>query len=105
MEKQIEIFAHEDGFYAGVMLKKGQLGKGAYRITDEDIMTMFSTLCKYHHDTTGEPKMLMRDAEGRIYATVIVDPGKPKAEQVAMPAKNGKPKKAGSKARSKTKAV
>ena len=104
MEKQIEIFAHEDGFYAGVMLKNGQLGKGAYRITDEDIMTMFSTLCKYHRDTTGEPKMLMRDAEGRIYATVVVEPGKPQAEQVAMPAKKGKPKKAGSKSSRKSKA-
>ena len=98
MAQNIEIFAHEDGFYAGVMLKNGQLGKGAYRITDEDIMTMFSTLCKYHLDTTGEPKMLMRDAEGRIYATVVVEPGK----QVAQQAKSqGKPKKAGGKSSKK----
>lgn len=81
MEKQIEIFAHEDGFYAGVMLKNGKLGKGAYRITDEDIMTMFSTLAKYHMDTTGDKKMLMKDADGRIYATVIIPPaGKPDGE-------------------------
>ena len=100
MEKQIEIFAHEDGFYAGVMLKNGKLAKGAYRITDEDIMTMFSTLCKYHRDTTGDPKMLMRDAEGRIYATVVVEPGKPEAEKP-----KAKPKKAGSKSSRKSKAA
>ena len=101
MAQTIEIFAHEDGFYAGVMLKNGQLGKGAYRITDEDIMTMFSTLCKYHLDTTGEPKMLMRDAEGRIYATVVVEPGKQVVEQQAKP--QAKPKKAGSKSSKKKK--
>ena len=77
-QNTIEIFAREDGFYAGRMLKSGKLGKGAYRITDEDIMTMFSTLAKYHMDTTGEQKMLMRDAGGRVYATFIIPPaGKP----------------------------
>ena len=42
-KNDIEIYLQADGFYAGHMKKDGTLAAGAYKITGEDIMTMFTS--------------------------------------------------------------
>lgn len=72
MTPKIEIFEKKDGFYAGRQLKSGEMAKGNYRITDYDIMTMFTTLFENYVAQTGEPKMFMRDSDGNVFVTVKV---------------------------------
>ena len=75
MTQTIEIFQMEDGFYAGKKNKNGQLAKGAYHISAEDIMTMHTALVRDMLAETGEEKVLMRDSDGNLFATVMIPVG------------------------------
>ena len=76
MTQNVEIFQMEDGFYAGKKNKNGKLAKGAYHISATDIMTMHTALVKDVMAETGEKKVLMRDSEGNLFATVMIPAGK-----------------------------
>ena len=69
---QIDIYQKKDGFWVGRMLKNGQMAAGSYHITDEDIMTMFSTVYERCVAETGEQKMLMKTADGSLLVTLKV---------------------------------
>ena len=72
MVNDIEIFQTEDGFWAGKKNKNGKMAKGAYHITAEDIMTMYTALVRDMLAETGEEKVLMRDSDGNLFATVMI---------------------------------
>jgi len=42
MTQNIDIYQLNDGFWVGKQKKDGTMAKGAYHITGEDIMTMFT---------------------------------------------------------------
>ena len=72
MTQTIEIFQQEDGFWAGKKNKNGKMAKGSYHITGEDIMTMHTSLVKDLIAETGDKKVLMRDSDGNLFATVMI---------------------------------
>lgn len=73
MTKNIELFQKGNGFYAGRELKNGQMAMGAHRITDEEIMTMFTSLFERYTKETGETKLLMKDSKGDLFAATKID--------------------------------
>ena len=72
MTKNIEIFTMDDGFYAGRQLKSGKMAAGSYRITDEDIMTMFTTLYENYVAQTGDRKMFMKTSDGDLFVAMKI---------------------------------
>ena len=90
---RIEIYDMEDGFWAGHRKKDGKMADGAYRLTDEDIMTMFTKLVNRKLDETGEDRFLMRDSEGNLFATARAAVRRPE-ETPAEPKRKGRRKSA-----------
>ena len=84
--RQTEIYQFADGFYAGVMKDDGTMAPGAYRLTDEDIMTMFTTLFNNHCEANSTDRLLMQDSEGSYFVTLRVKGGQA-AEPAQEPAK------------------
>ena len=70
--EQLDIFQLEDGFYVGRKLKNGKLGKGAYKISGQDIMTMFTQFFDDFCRETGKPQLAMQDANGQLFVTAKV---------------------------------
>ena len=68
-KNDIEIYLQADGFYAGHMKKDGTLAAGAYKITGEDIMTMFTSFFLDYCKETGGQKLLMQDSAGALFVT------------------------------------
>ena len=99
MAKEIEIYEEKDGFWAGTKKKDGTYAAGAHRMTDEEIMTMFTRFFSNYCEENGDEKLLMKDSEGQYFAAVRVRmekpeeaaPEKPKGE---TPKKRGRRKKA-----------
>lgn len=71
-KNDIEIYLQADGFYAGHMKKDGTLAAGAYKITGEDIMTMFTSFFLDYCKETGGQKLLMQDSAGALFVTMKV---------------------------------
>ena len=71
-KNDIEIYLQADGFYAGHMKKDGTLAAGAYKITGEDIMTMFTSFFLDYCKETGGQKLLMQDSTGALFVTMKV---------------------------------
>lgn len=64
---QLDIFQLEDGFYVGRQLKNGKLGKGAYKLTGKDIMTMFTKFFTDYCEDTKKTQLAMQDASGQLF--------------------------------------
>ena len=78
---QLDIFQLEDGFYVGRKLKNGKLGKGSYKLTGQDIMTMFTKFFTDYCDDTHKTQLAMRDASGQLFVTAkVLEPNKAKGE-------------------------
>ena len=73
MKKEIELYRRDDGFYAGRQLKDGSLSADAHKVTGEEIMTMFTEFFGDYCHETGESKLLMQDAKGRLFVTMRVE--------------------------------
>ena len=73
MKKEIELYRRNDGFYAGRQLKDGSLSADAHKVTGEEIMTMFTEFFGDYCRETGQTKLLMQDAEGRLFVTMRVE--------------------------------
>ena len=71
-KNDIEIYMMADGFWAGHMKKDGTLAAGAYRLTGEDIMTMFTGFFTDYCRETGSQRLLMQDAPGALFVTLKV---------------------------------
>ena len=76
-QKEIELYRRNDGFYAARQLKDGSLSADAHKVTAEEIMTMFTEFFGDYCRETGQTKLLMQDAEGRLFATMRIEPKKP----------------------------
>lgn len=89
MKKEIELYRRDDGFYAGRELKGGGLSADAHKVTAEEIMTMFTEYFTDYCRETGESKLLMQDADGKLFVTMQA--GQPAPKQPAKkPAKKKK---------------
>ena len=78
---QLDIFQLEDGFYVGRRLKNGKLGKGAYKLTGQDIMTMFTQFFEDFCRETGKTQLAMQSGDGQLFVTARVPkPDKAKGE-------------------------
>ena len=71
---QLDIFQLEDGFYVGRRLKGGKLGKGAYKLTAQDIMTMFTQFFEDFCRETGKTQLAMQSGDGELFVTAKVPP-------------------------------
>lgn len=71
-KKKIEMYRRDDGFYAARELKNGELSADAHKVTGEEIMTMFTEFFGDYCRETGETKLLMQDAQGRLFVTMRV---------------------------------
>ena len=69
---QIDIFQQKDGFYVGRMLKNGKMAKGAYKLTGEDIMTMYAQFFADFCKESGQQQMLMKTGDGQLLVTMKV---------------------------------
>ena len=78
-QKEIELYRRDDGFYAGREKKDGSLSADAHKVTAEEIMTMFTEFFGDYCRETGQTKLLMQDAEGRMFVTMRIEPKKPDA--------------------------
>ena len=72
-KKKIEMYRRDDGFYAARELKNGELSADAHKVTGEEIMTMFTEFFGDYCRETGQTKLLMQDAEGRLFVTVRLE--------------------------------
>ena len=88
-KNDIEIYMMADGFWAGHMKKDGTLAAGAYRLTGEDIMTMFTSFFTDYCRETGSQRLLMQDAEGALFVTMKVPRGGGQAEPETVPGPAG----------------
>lgn len=74
MTQNLDIFQLEDGFYVGRKLKSGKMAKGAYKLTGNDIMTMFTKFFTDYCKETQHEKLLMRDGDGGMFVTMRIEP-------------------------------
>lgn len=81
MKKEIELYRRDDGFYAGRELKGGGLAADSHKVTAEEIMTMFTEFFGDYCKETGQSKLLMQDAQGRLFVTMRIEANKPKKPQ------------------------
>ena len=72
MAQALDIFQQEDGFYVGRMCKNGKPAKGAYKLTGNDIMTMFTKFFNDYCEESGQKQMLMQDAAGQLFVAMKV---------------------------------
>ena len=72
-KKKIEMYRRDDGFYAARELKNGELSADAHKVTGEEIMTMFTEFFGDYCRETGQTKLLMQDAQGRLFVTVRIE--------------------------------
>ena len=94
MKKEIELYRRDDGFYAGRQLKDGSLSADAHKVTAEEIMTMFTEFFGDYCRETGESKLLMQDAKGRLFVTMRVEKKKAAPGSQKTPSAPKKKKKA-----------
>ena len=80
-QKEIELYRRDDGFYAARQLKDGSLSADAHKVTAEEIMTMFTEFFGDYCRETGQTKLLMQDAENRLFVTMRVQPKAQKAKK------------------------
>lgn len=95
-QKEIELYRRDDGFYAARQLKDGTLSADAHKVTAEEIMTMFTEFFGDYCRETGQTKLLMQDAEGRMFVTMRLQPkdnGAPKPHKPQKSHKAPKPHK------------
>lgn len=69
---QLDIFQKQDGFYVGRECKNGKLAKGAYHITGEDIMTMFTQFFNDYSRESGQKQLLMKTGDGQMLVTMTI---------------------------------
>lgn len=67
-----EFLCCEDGIYFGRALKNGSISKDARKITDEEIVQMFSEFLQNYCLRTKKPLVLERNGKPFIQAQIII---------------------------------
>lgn len=83
MKKEIELYRRNDGFYAGRELKDGSMSADTHKVSADEIMTMFTEFFVDYCKESGDTKLLMQDAEGRLFVTMRLEPKKQKKKPKA----------------------
>ena len=73
MAKEIELYLEPDGFYAGKKNKDGKLAKGAHKLTEDEIFTMFTTLVRTFAAKTGQDTLVIHGNDGKAVIAKLVD--------------------------------
>lgn len=73
MTKELDIFMQDDGFYVGRQLKNGKMAKGSYKLTGNDILTMFAKFYNDYRTETGSNELAMTDDDGAVLVTMRVE--------------------------------
>lgn len=64
MTKEMDIYMLQDGFYVGHQKKNGEMAKGAKRVSENDIMTMFAAMMNAYCLKNNTDTLAIKDAEG-----------------------------------------
>jgi hypothetical protein len=67
-----EFLCCEDGIYFGRALKNGSISKDARKITDEEIVQIFSEFLQDYCLRTKKPLVLERNGKPFIHAQIII---------------------------------
>lgn len=67
-----EFLQCEDGFYFGRALKNGSISKDARKVTNEEIIQMFSEILQNYCLTYKKPLVLDRNGKPFIQAQIII---------------------------------
>ena len=73
MAKESELYLEPDGFYAGKKNKDGKLAKGAHKLTEDEIFTMFTTLVRTFAAKTGQDTLVIHGNDGKAVIAKLVD--------------------------------
>ena len=71
MTKNTELFLQPDGFYAGRRLNGGKMAAGSHKISEEEIITMFTTLVRAFNAKTGQDTMMIQGDDGKAVAVKL----------------------------------
>lgn len=72
MEKQIGIYLKKDGFYAGRKLANGTLALGVHKITEDEIISMFSVILRTFQAKTGKDTLVVQGTDGKAMIAKLV---------------------------------
>ena len=70
--QEYEFLRCNDGIYFGRALKNGSISKDARKITDEEIVQMFSEFLQDYCLRTKKPLVLERNGKPFIHAQIII---------------------------------
>ena len=68
-----QLLKGDDGFYVGSVLKSGELSSGAYKISNENIVMMFTELLQDYCLRNKKPMEIMRNGKPFIRATLVIE--------------------------------
>ena len=88
MEQNVGIYLKKDGFYAGRKLANGTLQLGAHKITEDEIISMFSVILRTYQAKTGNDTLVVQgtDQKAMIAKLVKIEAQASDGEQAAADA-------------------
>lgn len=72
MDQNIGIYLKSDGFYAGRKLVNGTLQLGAHKITEDEIISMFSVILRTFQAKTGNDTLVIQGSDGKAMIAKLV---------------------------------
>lgn len=73
MANEISIVLTQKGFFAGKKLKNGTLALGAHKISEEEILTMATTIMRTYAAKTGEDTLILPGGDGKLVVMKLVE--------------------------------
>ena len=71
-QNEISIVLTQQGFFAGRKLKNGTLALGAHKISEEEILTMASTILRTYQAKTGQDTLVVPATEELLMVMKLV---------------------------------
>ena len=86
MANEIKIVLTQQGFFAGQVLKNGTLKLGAHKISEDEILTMASTILRTYQAKTGQDTLVVPATEELLMVMKLVKIEGQEAQQQEQPA-------------------
>ena len=83
---ELGIFLTQQGFFAGKKLENGTLALGAHKISEDEILTMASTLLRTYQAKTGEDTLIVPATEDRLMVMKLMEIKKGQEAPTEQPA-------------------
>lgn len=83
---EIGIFLTQQGFFAGKKLENGTLALGAHKISEDEILTMASTLLRTYQAKTGKDTLIVPATEDRLMVMKLMEIKKGQEAPAEQPA-------------------